>query len=124
MSFTYLGSPYTGSPEIMEVRYEAVLQATKWLLEKRIWVYSPIIHCHELAKRFNLPRDAAFWRDYNRAMLSSASTFLILSLPGWADSVGLQAEIDIATDLKMPVMFMSLPPQSVGVYHVYQEDRS
>jgi hypothetical protein len=80
----YLASPYSAaSEELMEERYASALDAVAQLLRQRRWVYSPIVHCHELARRCGLPRDFAFWRDYNFAMLDRADAFCVLQLPGW-----------------------------------------
>ena len=97
MSFTYLASPYS-HPEldIMQARYEAALEAVAWLLHQRVWTYSPIVHCHELAVHFKLPRDATYWNEYNRAMLSRANRLLVLTLKGWQGSSGIKAEIEWA----------------------------
>jgi hypothetical protein len=89
----YLASPYSAASEdIMEARYLAALDAVARLLHQRRWVYSPIVHCHELAKRCGLPRDFTFWRDYNFAMLDRADAFCVLTLSGWEESRGVAAE--------------------------------
>ena len=89
----YLASPYFATSEdLMEQRYLAAIDAVAHLLQQRRWVYSPIVHCHELAKRCGLPRDFTFWRDYNFAMLDCANEFCVLQLPGWEESKGVAAE--------------------------------
>ncbi len=93
-SFAYLGSPYSHpEPSVREVRFKLALQATAELLHQRCWVYSPIVHCHQLALEHQLPFEFEFWRDYNFAMLAHAETMLVLALDGWRQSKGLQAEI-------------------------------
>jgi hypothetical protein len=111
MSYLYLGQPYTainpdGSPclELMEWRYEQGAKVTASLLNKGIFVYSPIVHCHELAKKFEMPRDFAFWQDYNFAMLAKAKAIIVLELPGWEDSLGLKGEIQFTKSLGRSVM--------------------
>lgn len=93
MSYDYLASPYShDNPLMMEARYFAVRAYTASLLAQRIWVYSPIVHCHELATRHNLPKDAAFWREYNEAMLETADQLIVLQLAGWEESKGVSHE--------------------------------
>jgi hypothetical protein len=107
MSYTYLASPYTSADHtIMDERYAAACKTTAWLLNNKVWVYSPIVHCHELAKMFNLPRDLPFWWDYNRNMLIPAKRLLILVLPGWEDSAGVTQETQFAADMHKPVEFI------------------
>jgi hypothetical protein len=108
MSFTYLASPYTHtSLDLMQQRYNEVMAATHWLLKHRIWVYSPIVHCHELAIRYRLPRDAKFWQAYNTTMLLASWRLLILTLPNWQDSVGVEYEMEVAEKHSLPINFLS-----------------
>src|SRR6516225_6948685 len=68
--FAYLASPYSHPlTEVVNKRYDAALHATAYLLKHHVWVYSPIVHCHELAFTFDLPLNFDFWTDYNFAML-------------------------------------------------------
>jgi hypothetical protein len=69
------------------------MSATEWLLRERRWVYSPIVHCHQLATEYGLPRDAKFWQDYNRAMLDAAAGMYVLLSDGWKASIGMKLEI-------------------------------
>lgn len=93
----YLACPYSHpDPFVRKWRY---LQATRQLTELLLrgqWAYSPIVHCHELAKTAGLPRDAAFWSAYNLYMLQKADFLMILTLPGWQESAGVREEIEFA----------------------------
>jgi hypothetical protein len=63
VSYLYLASPYSHvDPARRHGRYRAACAATCWLLNIRCWVYSPIVHCHELARLHDLPGDFEFWR--------------------------------------------------------------
>jgi hypothetical protein len=108
--YSYLASPYTHPDhEVMEWRYREAMRCTHWLLSKQIWVYSPIVHCHELAKQHELPRDVTYWADYNKAMLEPAQELLILGLDGWQESSGVAGEISYAywRQPKKPIRFIS-----------------
>jgi len=106
MSYIYLASPYTHPDKsVMEDRYNAALRAVVKLLKGRQWVYSPIIHCHPLAVAYDLPRSHLFWLDYNRAMLAEASEMRVLMLEGWQESLGVGAEIEMATELAIPFFY-------------------
>jgi len=106
MSYIYLASPYTHpNPDIMQERYEHAARVTAEMLNRRQYVYSPIVHCHELACRHDLPRDINFWRDYNTAMLRLAGQLKVLKLEGWEQSVGVQFEMDLAKRLGIPIFF-------------------
>jgi Domain of unknown function (DUF1937) len=107
MTYHYLASPYTHpSPAVMEQRYELAQNALNWLLAKRVWAYSPIVHCHPLVARFDLPRHADFWASFNRAMLSPAIGLLILDIDGWTTSKGIELEIRVAHEERTPISLL------------------
>lgn len=106
----YLASPYSGTPDEMESRYLAAEKATAyWLLQGKI-IYSPIVHCHELARKYSFPTDFNFWQHYNRGMLRHASELWVLKLSGWTESTGVTAEVNFAQQLDIEVM--TLDPES------------
>lgn len=95
--YVYLASPYSHeSKPVMHARYELARAATAWMLRMRLWAYSPIVHCHDIACSHALPRDFAFWRDYNFAMLRSANEMFVLAIDGWKRSKGVNGEIAFA----------------------------
>lgn len=106
MSYIYIASPYTHpKADVMEERYEIVSGHTAFLLNKGIHVFSPIVHCHELAKTFGLPRHAEFWNAYNVTMLRAAGQLLVLTMEGWHESRGVKHEIYIAELLHIPLKY-------------------
>ena len=100
MSYIYLASPYSHPDRrVRRDRYFAALDAVAWMLAKRIWVYSPIVHCHFAATEYELPTDATHWRPYNQAMLREARRLWILQTPGFAESAGIRNEIHDAESM-------------------------
>lgn len=94
MTFIYIASPYSDPDEkVRETRYLQASHYLSFLLSRRQWAYSPIVHCHNMAKVFRLPTDAAFWAEYNFAMLEAAREMHVLQLKGWERSVGVSHEI-------------------------------
>ena len=103
--YIYLASPYSHKdPFIREVRYLWVMKEMGLLLKGGLHVYSPIVHCHELAKVCDLPRDSSFWEKYNFVMLGAAEYLYQLMIPGWQESVGCKAEWVEAQRLGIPVI--------------------
>lgn len=93
MSFEYLASPYTHEDSaVRQKRYEYARHATAQLLLERRWIYSPIVHCHDLALTHELPYEFEFWWAYNRAMLSAAKGLIILRIDGYDTSKGIAQE--------------------------------
>lgn len=88
--FWYVAGPYSGDEE---ARAKEHRRLTAKLLIAGVVCYSPIVHCHEMAREHRLPGDAAFWAWYNFAMLDAAGKVILLELPGWQTSKGTTAEL-------------------------------
>ena len=111
MSYIYLASPYSHpDPDVREARYREAVRVTGWMLSRNMWVYSPIVHCHEVARSASLPTDFAYWQRYNFAMIDHAEMFYILTLPGWQESRGVSGEVAYARSRKLPVLLLEPPP--------------
>ncbi|MCY2928186.1 MAG: DUF1937 family protein [Planctomycetota bacterium] len=63
--------------------------------------------------RYSLAGDWKFWESYDRAHLEACNALAVLMLDGWKESVGVQAELDIAAKLELPIML--IVPASVGI---------
>jgi len=101
----YLACAYTdASAHIMDVRYEHALKYTALLLKQGHIIYSPVVHCHELAKTYDLPKDAAFWSKYNFAMLKLAHALWIIDDDDerWRLSSGVGMERAFADIMQIP----------------------
>jgi hypothetical protein len=102
----YLASPYTHpDPLEMEYRYECILETTAHFLTQGHPVYSPIVHCHPLAKAKDLPRNYDFWFQYNIHMLELADEVWVIQLDGWQKSQGVNSEIAHAIGAGKPVLY-------------------
>jgi len=122
MAYIYLASPYShDDPDVMEGRYRAVLLYTAQIFNDTEYVdppiFSPIIHCHLLAKALDLPRDMNFWRNYDIDMLLRASKFHVLQLPKWETSVGISFEWGYAQALTLPIEFIHPNPDILAELH-------
>lgn len=99
----YLASPYSGTLEQMQQRYMDTKHATATLLHNKLHIYSPIVHCHEMACRFSLPRDALFWKQYNEDMIKRVDHLWLLKIPGWETSKGMGMEVEFASSIGLPI---------------------
>lgn len=99
----YLASPYSASPatnfKLTEVFVAGALRQGRP-------IFSPIVHCHQIALDYNLPGDFEFWKNYNLKMLNAASNMWVLTLPGWRESKGVAGEIEFATDTGIPIIYV------------------
>jgi hypothetical protein len=103
----YLASPYSGTEEEQEARFLAAECFVADMLPFSVEaIFSPIVFCHEMAKRHNLPGDANFWAAMNMDYMRAASKIWVLKLPGWEESIGVQDEIRWAHVERKPLMYV------------------
>lgn len=77
--------------------------AAKLMGEDGRFVFSPISHTHPIAEQGRLRRGWEFWECYDRTMIGCCDDLLVLCLPGWEQSTGVQAEIKIAQEFGIPI---------------------
>jgi NADH:ubiquinone oxidoreductase subunit B-like Fe-S oxidoreductase len=110
MSYAYLASPYSSpDPNVREARYQKAKAAVRYLLHNKVWVYSPIVHCHvvgiEMASE-GMPFDFETWKEYDFAMMRSANKLIVLRIEGTDQSRGVAAEKAEAFRLGIPVEYL------------------
>lgn len=108
MSYIYLASPYTHPTlSVRRGRYAAAEAATHWLLTQKLWVFSPIVHCHFLAENHELPTGADFWLPYCKAMLKPAKALMLLDIEGLDDSYGCKEEAKMAEEFNILTFYLT-----------------
>lgn len=104
--FIYLASPYTDpSNNIMHQRYLAACKACGHLAGQNEIVYSPIVHWHNVAQMYQLPKDFEFWKTQDHSMIKLCSKVVVLCIDGWKDSKGVQSEIKFAQTLGKEIVY-------------------
>lgn len=100
----YLACPYSHPDvDVRELRFFKANHYAAKLMEAGILVFSPISHTHPIAEAGDLPKGWDFWERYDRAYLSICRALVVLTLDGWNESKGVQAEIKIMDELRRPV---------------------
>lgn len=103
----YLASPYSHpDAAVRQQRFESACRAAAELIRRGHVVFSPIAHSHSIAQH-GLPVDWRFWEAQDRRLLAACDELWVLTLDGWRESRGVQAEIAIARAAGKPVRFVS-----------------
>lgn len=103
----YLASPYSHpDPSVRVARFHAACKAAADLMVKGHVVFSPIAHSHPIAMAGDLPLGWEYWEAFDRQMLSICSGVFVLQLPGWEESKGLKAELALAEEMGIPVVYL------------------
>ena len=109
----YLASAYSHpDPAVREQRFRDACRAAARLMRAGHVVFSPIAHGHPIALH-GLPTDWMFWEPFDRHHLERCDEVIVLTLDGWRESAGVQAEIRIATELGKPVRYLA-PEDAAG----------
>lgn len=115
MSFVYLAGPYTHHDKAVEQeRFEALTSLTGYLMEvsqEPLAFYSPITHGHAVVKHtpnISRMREHDFWMHQCYAMLRRARLLVVVPMPGWKESKGVNMEISWAVQHNIPWAFLDL----------------
>jgi len=104
----YLASPYSSpDPLIRKTRFMLAQQCCHGLITQGLYPFSPIVHWHELAERYELPTDFSFWTRMNYDFLRRSEMLMVLRIPGWRESIGVTSERKVANALNIPVSFVN-----------------
>jgi hypothetical protein len=107
MKRIYLACPYSHhDARVREARFKRVNVFASMLMKCGDFVFSPISHTHPIAEAGGLPGSWEYWEPYDRSFLEWADELHVLMLPGWKESIGVQAEIRIAQASGKPVKYI------------------
>lgn len=69
--------------------------------------FCPIIQSHWIAYYGEISNTSwEYWKNFDTEMLIRCDALLVATIPGWEKSIGVQAEIQIAKDLKKPIKYV------------------
>ena len=111
MLTVYLASPYSHpEPEVRAARYNAVSKmAANIIVESggQTMPFAPITHSHPLyVLRPETGADFKSWQAFDEWMIRNCDEIWVLTLDGWKQSVGVQAEIAYAKKIWKPVRYV------------------
>jgi len=102
LNFYFIASPYTShdkdpdkAANERDSRYWQAMRFAAWCNKTRgLVVFSPIVHCHPMAKHYRLGLDSGYWKVFGEGLMRGAGAIIVLCIPGWRESKGVQGEID------------------------------
>lgn len=92
---------------LMQKRYEYAAMRTALFLKAGVTIFSPINHCHPIARKHDLPRTWTFWKQHDLNFIKASEQLWVLMMPGWEESEGISAEIEYAISIGIRVLYIS-----------------
>ena len=115
----YLAVPYSHVDlDVRVKRFEASNVATAELMKDGYYVFSPISMSHPIAEQCSTPGDWNFWAKFDTAFISCCHKLFVLTLDGWDKSIGVTAEIKIANDMGIQVIYLKYSEELVDGKHL------
>jgi hypothetical protein len=103
----YLASPYSDSnPEVVAHRMIVFGRVDAELMSRGIHTVSPLLK-HFVLHHCALPNSWAYWQEYSEKLMRLVDQLIVICQPGWKESVGTQAEIELALELGIPIIYVN-----------------
>lgn len=116
MKKIYLAIPYSRVDK--ELAFKVVNIITAQLMNERNIVFSPISHSHCVAKENSLPTSWDYWEAQDRSFIEWCDEVhvVVMGKDGIRyieESVGVQAELEIASQLHKPIKYIEWKTGSI-----------
>lgn len=96
--------------QILEDRVDYTMKRVFHLISSGKYIYSPILHCHELSKRYPLPKGYEYWKSIDRNAINHCSEVYVLKMSdkfgNWKDSTGITDEVRYALSIGKRVTYL------------------
>lgn len=100
----YLAAPYSGSKEQTAERMEKFCQVDAQLMKDGYFTVSPLLK-HFTLEYADLPGSWEYWEDYAQELMNRCEAMIVIKLPGWEESKGVQGEIKMAVIAGKPIIY-------------------
>ena len=104
----YLATPYSKFLGGREQAYHLACKMTMELMDKGMFVFSPIAHSHSIEEEARTIRDGDWWLAQDFEILKRCDELVVYKLPGWDQSYGVKHEIAFANSCGIPISYMDM----------------
>jgi hypothetical protein len=106
----YVACPYSDSDiSVVKTRIDCTTKYLARLAAKRQIAFSPLLMHYCLDSGVELPKDYEFWRNHSLTLLGKSDIMHVLTLPGWALSIGVLDEIEFAEKRGIHIEYVKFP---------------
>jgi hypothetical protein len=102
----YLASPYSHKDKkVQKERAYRARRVAALLFKMGVFTFAPIPY-NEPWEEFDLPGDWQTWEAFDKTYIERMDAVVVLTLDGHKESVGVNAEIEFANSIGIPVHFL------------------
>lgn len=122
----FISSPYSHpNPEVKVQRTKDVAKMVAKLMHHDIFGLSPVLYGLSIIQHgMELPDDWQFWAKYCHEYMKACQKVYIIAMEGWAESVGVQGEIEEAIKQNKEVFVIEFDPDISTPINILREIRS
>src|SRR3989338_9465268 len=109
LRYYYLAQPYYGTELEIKQRVTIAHEVCFKFLQQGVPVFSPLAHNHaiiEQAPPLTSEQRRDIFLTFDFVMLRSAAAMIVLKIPGWKQSHGLQCELEFCVKQDIPVLYV------------------
>ena len=119
----YLASPYTSNePGVSADRVDQNRIVSQQLMARfpSVLFFSPVVYSEALLQTDDPRFDGVWeppvgWYEFLLGFLLLSRKLIVLRLPGWEDSFGVQLEIDVARAYCIPIVYLDFENGKIGL---------
>jgi Domain of unknown function (DUF1937) len=102
----YLASPYSKYPTGIDQAFKDISKIAAAFIRAKVKIYCPIAHTHPIAIHGDLdPFDHEVWMAVDEPLLKICDGLVIVMLPGWQKSDGINIELNHALQTNKPIFY-------------------
>lgn len=107
--YCYLACPfYHINKDVKEERVKIATEVAYSLFLKGVVVFSPLTHNYPLITMGIENKWDGLWREFDISILAHAKKLYVITIPGWIQSRGVQAEISYAKQKNIPIEYLDI----------------
>ena len=101
-----MSSPYSKYPTGIEQAFLDIARVAATFVKARVKFYCPITHTHPIAIHGGLdPYDHEVWIPLDTPLMEASDGLIIVMLPGWEKSHGINIELNHALQSNKPIFY-------------------
>lgn len=114
-NYYYLCTVYSKHPDGLDKAYEEACMQQALLVQRGLFVYSPITHNHDFQKILGI-HTHSFWLPLDFKFIKLSKGIIVCKMKNWENSYGIAEEIKFAKHLGLPIYYCNFMDAPVELF--------